>query len=151
MQSSTCFHGNTAITWYQVFYSKNIFLWLLYLISHRDIFMLLISFSCGKRLYTRRMIQQCDLLIRSSQNILDVNCMGDRTICRCSGVDTPKKNCSFSMWIHANFLIPIYMAIAIVFHFILNKSEISIIYLLIIMTRFKPNSNKSRSSLADLQ
>ena len=101
--------------------------------------------------HTRRMIQQCDLLIRYRQNVLDVNCMGDTPTCRRSGVDIPKKNCSFSMWIHANFLIAICMAIAIVFDFVLNKSEISMIYLLIIMTRFKPNSNNLRSGLADLE
>ena len=47
--------------------------------------------------HTRRMIQQCNLLIRYRQNILDVNCMGDRSTCCRSGVDIPKKNCSFSM------------------------------------------------------
>ena len=47
--------------------------------------------------HTRRMIQQCDLLIRSRQNVLDVNCMGDTLTCRRSGVDIPKENCSFSM------------------------------------------------------
>ena len=35
-------------------------------------------------------------------------------------------------------------------NFVLNKSEISMIYVLIIMTRFKPNSNNLRSGLADL-
>ena len=97
------------------------------------------------------MIQQCDLLIRYRQNVLDVNCMGDTSIDRRSGVDIPKKNCSFSMRIHANFLIAICMATAIVFDFVLNKSEISMIYFLIIMTRYKPNSNNLRSGLADLE
>ena len=41
--------------------------------------------------HTRRMVQQCDLLIRYRQNVLDVNCMGDTPACRRSGVDIPKK------------------------------------------------------------
>ena len=41
--------------------------------------------------HTRRMIQQCDLLIRYRQHVLDVNCMSDTPICRRIGVDIPKK------------------------------------------------------------
>ena len=46
--------------------------------------------------HTRRMIQQCDLLIRYRQNVLDVNCLDDTPICRRGGVDIPKKKIAAS-------------------------------------------------------